>query len=205
MRHDEILNSALEYAKKCFAQDATGHDYAHTLRVYKNALHLQKKEGGDAFCVALAAILHDVDDHKLFSTSASLEHARDFMRGAKLDEDIQAAVCRIISAVSFTANGARPLDTIEEKIVQDADRLDAMGAMGIARAFAYGGAKGRSMHTLDGEPSSGTTIDHFYEKLLLLKDMLHTQAAREIAAARHDFMLAFLHEFFDEWNADYSK
>lgn len=203
---NDIIAEALAYAKGLFAGDAGGHDFYHTLRVYNMAMRLAKAEGAHPTIVALAAILHDADDAKLFCAKG-LPHAHAFL-GEHPDA---GAVLEAISAVSFKGTGTAKPATIEGMVVQDADRLDAIGAIGIARAFAYGGNHARSLHDPDVPPrgemteaeyraSTSTTVNHFYEKLFKLKGLLNTRAGREIAEARDRFMRAYLDEFIAEWD-----
>ena len=210
---EEIINQALEYVKKIFESDYSGHDFYHTMRVYKTAVQIAVRENADILTVQLAALLHDVDDIKLSPTTYSVKkNAVDFMKQNKLSDEIINSVCKIIEEVSFAGTDSVVPSSIEGKCVQDADRLDAIGAVGIARAFAYGGNKGRKMYDPDIKPmtnmnkeqyrqnDNSTTINHFYEKLLLLKDMMNTETARKIAERRHAFMQTYLDEFLAEWN-----
>lgn len=193
-----------------FSGDSGGHDADHTFRVVRNALRIWESEGGDRDVIELAAMLHDVDDRKLFGGNPDqCIHALAIM-GDDFDDDTKDAVCGIIRDVSFKGKDTKVPDSLEGMIVQDADRLDAIGAIGVARAFAYGGSKGRRMYDPDDRPkldmgeeqyfsNTGTTINHFYEKLLLLKGMMNTDAGRRMAEHRHGFMESFLDEFYDEW------
>ena len=203
---DDIIRKALAYAKDLFAGDAGGHDYYHTLRVYNMAVRLAEAEGADPAIVALAAILHDADDAKLFRAEG-LPHARAFLG----KHPLAGAVLEAISTVSYKGTGALKPTTIEGMVVQDADRLDAIGAIGIARAFAYGGNHARTLHDPAVPPrgemteteyraSTSTTVNHFYEKLFKLKGLMNTRAGREIAEARDRFMRAYLDEFLAEWD-----
>ena len=186
---EEIISAAIEYVRTLFAGRADGHDAGHTLRVYRSAMRIAQGESGcKPIVVALAALLHDADDHKLFSTENNA-NARAFLVDRGIDPDTTERVCRAINAVSFSKNRGRRPDTPEGRIVQDADRLDAIGAVGVARTFAYGGEHGRSMES---------SIEHFHEKLLLLRDELNTDAARELAEPRHAFLEAFLAEYEQE-------
>ena len=159
----------------------------------------------------LAALLHDVDDVKLFGKNS--RNAVRIMQKYGCTQDIQKSVMEIIHSISFRGDGASVPKSLEGKIVQDADRLDAIGAVGIARAFAYGGNKGRIMHDPSMMPrdgmseteyrnGNGTTLNHFYEKLLRLKELMNTQTAKAIAQERHDVMVAFLEEFYAEWDGE---
>ena len=203
------IKAAIAYIKKFFAGDASGHDYWHTIRVYHNAKAICKNENCDTELVYLAALLHDVDDYKLVGEEQT-HNAVDFLRSINFPEERIGKIIHIITQVSFKGADTVTPDTIEGKVVQDADRLDAIGAIGIARAFAYGGNKNRVMHDPNEEPHldlsaeeykkyEGTSINHFYEKLLLLKDLMNTDTAKEIAEGRHQYMEQFLDEFYDEW------
>lgn len=188
---DKLISEAKEYIAELFAGHSDGHDLNHSLRVFFNAMAIAKKEPGiDLEVVALASLLHDADDHKLFDTVDNA-NARKFLASHGVSPDKTEFICEIINSVSFSKNRGRKPASIEGKIVQDADRLDAMGAMGIARTFAYGGKHGRSLE--DG-------VEHFHEKLLLLKDEMNTETAREMAAARHEFLEEFVERFEAENN-----
>lgn len=187
--NDTIIENAKEYIQKLFADNADGHDAEHSFRVYRNAIKLAEKyPEADLFTVSLASLLHDTDDHKLFHTENN-ENARYFLKSQNIDEETTERICKIINAVSFSQNRGKRPDTLEGMIVQDADRLDAIGAVGIARTFAFGGRKERSMKS---------SIQHFYDKLLLLKDEMNTEEAKKAAEERHAFMEAFLEEYRKE-------
>ena len=180
------VEAAIAYVRDLFEGNSGGHDFQHTLRVYRNALLIAEKEpGADLEIVALAALLHDADDHKLFQTSDNA-NARAFLTSQGIAPGRAEAVIRAVNSVSFSRNRGRRPDTPEGTIVQDADRLDAIGAVGIARTFAFGGEHGRSLDS---------SIAHFHEKLLLLKDEMNTAAARELARERHAYMEGFLKEY----------
>ncbi len=209
---EAVFDRAKEFAKRLFEGDSSGHDVYHTLRVHDLARTICSKEGGDMDIVRLAAILHDVDDRKLFGENG-FANARRFMDSEHIDLDDQMFICDIISEISFKGKDSVRPSSLEGKIVQDADRMDAIGAIGIARAFAYGGSKGRAMHIPGEGPkegmsekeyfaNQGTSVNHFYEKLLLLKDMMNTQTAKDMAQARHDYMVGFLDEFMAEWDGE---
>lgn len=184
-----IIDAAVRYIQRLFSDNTDGHDTDHSLRVYRNALKIAEAyPDSDRTIIALASLLHDTDDHKLFCTDNN-ENARWFLESAGVSPDQIDRICDVINAVSFSRNRDKRPESIEAMIVQDADRLDAIGAVGIARTFAFGGSHGR---TLD------SSIDHFHEKLLLLKDLLNTQAARSLAEKRHTFMLEFLDEYESE-------
>ncbi|MBQ2295061.1 MAG: HD domain-containing protein [Spirochaetales bacterium] len=208
-----IIENAIKYVHEIFARDFSGHDFYHTMRVYKTAVQIAVRENADILTVQLAALLHDVDDIKLSPTTYSVKkNAVDFMKQNKLSDEIINSVCKIIEEVSFAGTDSVVPSSIEGKCVQDADRLDAIGAVGIARAFAYGGNKGRKMYDPNIKPmtnmnkeqyrqnDNSTTINHFYEKLLLLKDMMNTETAKKVAERRHAFMQTYLDEFLAEWN-----
>ena len=189
MRPVTLESKAIDYITELFRGDAGGHDADHTLRVYRNALALAEREPDcDRTVVALAALLHDADDRKLFRTEDNA-NARQFLEQNDVPDEQIERICGAINAVSFTQNRGRRPSTLEGQLVQDADRLDALGAVGVARTFAYGGAHGRPLQD---------SIDHFYDKLLLLKDELNTEAARQMAEERHAFLEAFLREYEKE-------
>ncbi|TXL67818.1 HD domain-containing protein [Cerasibacillus terrae] len=191
------LEAVENYVYNLFHKDSTGHDYYHLLRVMKMAKIMAQQEGADLFICQAAAWLHDVGDIKLFSNpKLALDRMEEFLLSIHIkDEDIKK-IKLAIQDVSYS-KGKQP-KTIEGKIVQDADRLDAIGAIGIARTFAYGGAKGQGIYH-PAQPKE-TSIQHFYDKLLHLKSSLHTKSARHIAEERHQFMEVFLDQFFKEWN-----
>ncbi len=212
---DHIIENAIEYVKEIFSGDSSGHDYFHTIRVYRLATEIAKQENADVTIVQLAALLHDVDDVKISpETHDGKKNAVRFMRTNGVEEEVIRAVCKMIDEVAFVGTDSVAPSTIEGKCVQDADRVDAIGAIGIARAFAYGGSKGRKIYDPDVAPKMGMSkeeyrknqnapsINHFYEKLLLLKDMMNTDAAKKIAAHRHAVMEDFLQEFMAEWEGE---
>jgi uncharacterized protein len=216
MDKEQIIDKTAEYIKERFAGEGSGHDWWHVYRVWKNAIHIGKYEKVDLFVVELAALLHDVADWKFHDGNEDIgpQLAREWLEKLCVEENIISHVCQIIQDISFKGAGvATNMKTTEGMVVQDADRLDAMGAIGISRAFAYGGSKGREMYNPDVKPekhdsfeqykkSQGTSINHFYEKLLLLKDLMNTETAKKIAGKRHVVMEAFLHEFFREWEGE---
>jgi uncharacterized protein len=207
-----IINRAAKYAKKTLGREATGHDWLHVERVWANAKKIGKGSGADMFVVELAALLHDIADWKFHGGDATAgpRKAGKWLRAQGLDAATVEHVTAIIGKSSFKgAKVKNEIDTLEGMIVQDADRLDALGAIGIARAFAYGGAKGRAIYDPASKPvlhdsaekyskSTGPTIDHFYEKLLLLKGLMNTRNGELAAANRHKFMTAFLRQFHAE-------
>lgn len=187
--NEQLINNTISYVKALFAGNADGHDAEHSLRVYKNALAIASSYPEcDLLLISLSALLHDVDDHKLFQTENNA-NARAFLEKQGVSESTIERIVTIINSVSFSKNKGKTPDTLEGKIVQDADRLDAMGAIGIARTFAYGGKKGRSLED---------SVQHFYDKLLLLRDTLNTDEARALADKRHTFMEQFLEELKED-------
>lgn len=193
MEEKKMIDSAKQFVESLFAGDYSGHDAEHTMRVYNNALLITEKEPGcDRLVVSLAALLHDVDDYKLFSTENN-ENARTFLKEQQMDPETIEQICEIINGVSFSKNRGVSPRTIEGKIVQDADRLDAIGAIGIARTFAYGGSHGRSIRE---------SLKHFDEKLLLLKNEMNTEEGKRIAQARHEYMKVFVDEIEREMNGE---
>lgn len=197
-----------------FEVEATGHDWHHITRVYSNACYLQSIEGGNKTIVELGALLHDISDHKFNGgiLNKGGEVAFDLLLQNGFNEGIALKVKQLVDQISFKgANVLDDIDSLEAKIVQDADRLDALGAIGIARAFAFGGNRNRpiyeptlspKLHSTFEEYASAKshTINHFYEKLLLIKDRLHTETAKKMGEERHVFMENFLKQFYKEWN-----
>ena len=182
----KITDAAIEYIRQLFAENADGHGLEHALRVYRTALHLAKSApAADPLVVALGALLHDADDHKLFHTENNA-NARRFLTEQGVDQETADRICGAINAVSFSQNRGKRPETIEGQLIQDADRLDAIGAVGIARTFAYGGKHGRTPEA---------SIAHFHEKLLLLRDLMNTEQAKALAEERHAFMEAFLRQW----------
>ena len=206
---NELISRAAEYVRAKFENEYSGHDWFHTLRVFKAATRIAEAEGADVETVQLAALLHDVDDRKLSpETYADKANARSFLSANNVDESRIDEICRIIGEISFAENCVP--STLEGKCVQDADRLDAIGAIGIARAFAYGGNHNRLMYHPDVKPnlnmskeeyvnSNSTTVNHFHEKLFKLTDMMNTDTAKAIAKERDSYMKDFIAEFLDEW------
>lgn len=209
-----MIEAAKRYIEDVFAHDFSGHDAFHTLRVLKLAERIAAKEGADMEIVQLAALLHDVDDRKLSpETHENQGRARAFLQEQGLSAEKIEKICHIIAQISFKGSDTVSPDTLEGQCVQDADRLDAIGAIGIARTFAFGGSRDRKMYDPAEPPvtnmdaaayakNEGHTINHFYEKLLLLKDMMNTQTARAIAEKRHEYMEEFLQEFYAEWEGE---
>ena len=190
--NEKIIENAIDYIQELFQTNAGGHDAEHTMRVYRNTLLIAEKEPDcDKQIAVLAALLHDADDHKLFDTE-DYANARTFLKEQQVPQKMIDRICGVIAAVSFSQNQGRFPDTIEGKVVQDADRLDALGAVGVARTFAYGGEHGRPMQE---------SIQHFYDKLLRLKDLMNTETGKQLAGKRHAFLENFLKEYLEETGA----
>jgi len=194
-------------------EDATGHDWFHVDRVRRNALYISEKEQtGNSFVIEMAALLHDISDEKLNSSKeAGEKKISAFLQSIPLTTVEQNQISGIIQTISYKGGNGADLTSVEAEIVQDADRLDAIGAIGIARAFAYGGKKGQPIYdpvitvreemTLEEyRKGKSSSIHHFYEKLLKLKDLLNTETAKKMADSRHRMMEAFLNQFYQEWN-----
>lgn len=197
MNKEDILIKTQEYIKETLLNDGTGHDYYHIERVVINARTILQTEQADSFIVELAAWLHDLGDHKLHNgIDKSEELIGTFLRSLAIEQSIIDRVVEIVSQVSFS-KGNRP-SSIEAEIVQDADRLDAIGAIGIARCFAYGGSKNRILYSPDEKEKENSSIQHFYDKLFKLKDLMNTESAKLIATKRHSFMEEYIAEFYRE-------
>ena len=207
----KVIENAITFVKNFFENECSGHDYFHTMRVYKTAVEIAKKEGGSVPITALIALLHDVDDIKISpNTCANKDNARGFLKANGIDEETIDLICNGINEISYKGNESTAASTIEAQIAQDADRLDAIGAIGIARAFAYGGNHNRVMHNPDEKPRLNmseseyrnhvsTTINHFYEKLFRLTNLMNTRTAIEMARARESYMREYVEEFLKEW------
>lgn len=210
----EILERARLYARQELERDSSGHDWWHIVRVTAMARRLAAEERADLFVCELAALLHDVADEKLNANKeAGLDKVRSWLKQAEVGPADNEHIMEIISTMSYGGGHGQPMRTLEGRVVQDADRLDALGALGIARTFAYGGWKGSPMHDPELPPrermtaeqyrsEQGTAINHFYEKLLKLKQRMNTDTARAIAEERHRFMEEFLEQFYREWDAE---
>lgn len=215
MSANTLIERTAAHVHAAMSDDGSGHDWWHIYRVWQMALRLGEREGADLLVVQLAALLHDLGDQKFHGGDERVgpRVARDWLTEQGATPELVEHVAEIIRDLSFKGAGvATPMRTLEGRVVQDADRLDAIGAVGIARAFAYGGYKGRLLYDPDVPPqlhgsfadykgSTAPTINHFYEKLLLLKDRMNTAAARQIAETRHRFMEAYLDQFYAEWDA----
>lgn len=192
-----------------FAGDSSGHDCWHSLRVYKNALHIAENLKCDKEILSLAALLHDVDDEKLFDTQ-DFSNARTIMKEAGIDKDTIDKVISVIGEVSYRGKDTVVPKTMEGKVVQDSDRLDALGAIGIARTFAYGGSRGMVLYNPNVPPrecvdkaaylnTEGSSVNHFFEKLFHLKEMMNTEQAKRIAEERDKYMHRYIEIFMKEW------
>ena len=211
---DELAQKTEEFVKNKLGGEGTGHDWWHAVRVINIARKLHAIEGGDWPVIELALLLHDVGDRKVINKdNDDYSIAENFLLEQNTPEEALSRIMSIIKTMSYSKSfdTTNKDDSIEFKIVQDADRLDAIGAIGVGRAFAFGGSRSRLLYdpnytvqefksSEDYKRAKSSTIHHFYEKLLLIKDKLNTNAAREIAEQRDEFMQVFLKEFFDEWN-----
>ena len=209
---EQLVQNATKFIKEIFQNDFSGHDFFHSMRVYRTAINIAEAEHADLEVVALAALLHDADDRKLSPTTAEKkEDAARFMRSQNVPESEIRQVCQIIDEVSFKGTDSVRPSTPEGKCVQDADRLDALGAIGIARTFAYGGNHNRAIYDPELPPrtamnqaqyysSKSTSLNHFYEKLFLLEGMMNTEAGKAIARKRTQYMQQFVDEFLNEWD-----
>lgn len=210
-----LVDKVRERVRQDFFGEGTGHDWWHIYRVVNNALAIQSREGGDRELIELAALVHDVGDHKFHEEADAQKNLiTEMFRDLGADEIIIQQVLNVVKQVSFKGgNENLVLDSLEAKIVQDADRLDALGAIGVARAFAYGGSRKRMIYDPDDGPKDfqsfeeykndkGHTINHFYEKLLKLKKMMQTETGKKMAFLRHEFMEEFLNQFYREWDGE---
>ena len=212
----QIINNTILFVKNQLTHAEGGHDWFHIERVYKNALLIAEEEECDLTVVKLAALLHDIADSKFHGGDESVgpKTARTFLESQNVSEAIISHVIAIIENISFKGgNFEKKFNSKELEIVQDADRLDAIGAIGIARTFNYGGFKNRPLYNPHIQPnlnmskeeyknSESPTLNHFYEKLLLLKDKMNTETGKKIAQKRHDFMVTFLSQFYAEWDGE---
>lgn len=209
---NQIIEKTEAFVRNELGEDATGHDWFHVDRVRKNAIHICKNEKqGDPFIIEMAALLHDIPDEKINeSVDKGKAKLNSFLQTITLSNEEQAHIIQIIESISYKGGKKTELESVEAKIVQDADRLDAIGAIGIARVFAYGGKKGqliydpniqvrKEMTEEEYRKGKSTSIHHFYEKLLILKDLLNTDVAKRMAESRHQSMVLFLEQFYREW------
>jgi uncharacterized protein len=216
MDQEKIIANTITFVKKELKDAEGGHDWFHIERVFKNTILISREEKVDVFIVSLAALLHDIADPKFYNGDETIgpRVATTFLQEQKVDTAIITHVVNIIKHISFKNSFDKEVKKFASKeleVLQDADRLDAIGAIGIARCFNYGGFKNRALYDPEVVPnlnmtrdvyksSSAPTINHFYEKLLLLKNKMNTVTGKRIAAQRHDFMEMYLTQFYDEWN-----
>ncbi len=215
MNKKQIILNTIDFVKETLEDAEGGHDWFHIERVYKNALLIAKEEKVDLFIVQLGALLHDIADAKFYDGDESIgpKKAQEFLLSQQVEEEVIAHIENIILFISYKSSldPSKSFSSPELNVIQDADRLDAIGAIGIARCFNYGGFKNRALYDPKIEPnlemtkeqykkSNTPTINHFYEKLLLLKDKMNTKTGQLLAKERHVFMEGFLHQFYDEWN-----
>lgn len=207
------IQDAELFAREFFSGDATGHDWYHTDRVRRQAVSIAKQEKGKADICELASLLHDVGDEKMHASQKKGEaFVADWLHQQSMDESEIIQVKEIISTVSFKGGHNAPPQSLEAKIVQDADRLDAIGAIGIARCFMFAGSKGHAMHipeqsfresmsSAEYRDNHSSAVHHFYEKLLKIKDLMHTKTGSERALVRHQRLENYLRDFYEEWEA----
>ena len=216
MNQEKIISNTIVFVKEELKNAEGGHDWFHVERVYKNTLLISKEEKVNTFVCYLAALLHDIADPKFFNGDETIgpKKAQNFLEKQNVDKGVINHVINIIKYISFKNSfdkNGKEFTSKELQVVQDADRLDAIGAIGIARCFNYGGFKHRALYNPEISPnlkmskeeyknSNAPTINHFYEKLLLLKDKMNTLTGKKIALSRHDFMVEYLNQFYSEWN-----
>jgi uncharacterized protein len=217
MNNEALIEATKAYVKQELTNAEGGHDWFHVLRVFNNAKLIAEKEDVNTLVVALGALLHDIADSKFYGGDDTIgpKKAREFLFKHNLDTAVIEHVVNIIQHISYSSNidKTEVFKSLELDVIQDADRLDALGAIGIARTFNYGGFKNRAIYNPEIKPnlnmtkaeykaSGAPTINHFYEKLLLLKDKMNTKTGKHIATARHDYMVSFLDQFYAEWHAE---
>lgn len=216
MNSESVLTATAAYVRQTLSGDSSGHDWWHIDRVRRNACRLAHAEGADIFVTELAALLHDIADWKFHDGDETVgpRTAKAWLEQHGVAAEVIEHICAIIAGLSYKGAGVNTdMPTLEGRCVQDADRLDAIGAMGIARAFAFGGHFGRVIYDPEHPPElhatfaaykskGGPTINHFYEKLLLLKDRMQTPTGKRLAEERHRFLEIYLQQFFAEWNAE---
>ena len=217
MKNNQIIEATKTFVKTTLKDAEGGHDWFHTERVYNNALLISKGETVNELVVALGALLHDIADSKFNNGDDTIgpKIAGEFLMKQNVSTEVINHVIKIIKNVSFSSNidNASAFKSKELEVIQDADRLDALGAIGITRTFNYGGFKNRALYNPDIKPnlnltkdeykkSTAPTINHFYEKLLLLKDKMNTKTGRKIAEERHNYMVDFLKQFYAEWHGE---
>ncbi|MGZ2370291.1 HD domain-containing protein [Ancylomarina sp. YFZ004] len=213
MNQDQIIDRTVAFVKEVLADAEGGHDWWHIYRVWKSAKQITQSEEVDLFIVELGALLHDIADSKFHDGDESVgpRKARELLTSLQVTEEVILHVENIISNISFKGgNLEQEFKSAELDVIQDADRLDALGAIGIARTFNYGGHKNREIYNPDIKPnlnmtkeeyknSDAPTLNHFYEKLLLLKDRMNTESGKRMAEQRHEFMKGYLDQFYQEW------
>ncbi len=216
MKDITLINNTIEFVKKTLKDAEGGHDWWHIYRVWKLSVKIAESENADKTVVVLAALLHDIADVKFNNGDETIgpKMATEFLKSMNVDDSVITHVVNIIHNISFAGgHGVQQFKSPELDIVQDADRLDALGAIGIARTFNYGGFKNREMYNPAIQPnlhmskeeyrkSTAPTINHFYEKLLLLKDRMNTDTGKRMAAERHRFIELYLEEFYAEWEGE---
>lgn len=216
MNQETVIQKTIDFVKKTLADAEGGHDWWHVYRVWNLSRQIAKTENVDGFVVELGALLHDVADSKFYDGDETIgpRKAREFLSSLEVQEDVIVHVENIISNVSFGGgNFKQKFKSLELDVVQDADRLDALGAMGIARAFNYGGYNGRVIYDPEIKPNlnmtkekyrinNTSTLNHFYEKYLLLKDRMNTKTGKSMSEHRHEYIEQFLDEFHQEWNGE---
>ncbi|QHI37317.1 hypothetical protein IMCC3317_26960 [Kordia antarctica] len=216
MNKEKIISETISFVQKTLKNAEGGHDWFHIERVYKNSLLIAEEETVDEFIVSLGALLHDIADAKFHNGDETVgpKVAREFLESLQVEKSVILHVENIISNISFKGgNFDQQFNSPELDVIQDADRLDAIGAIGIARCFNYGGFKNRKLYDpaipvnlhmskAEYKKTTAPTINHFYEKLLLLKDKMNTKTGKKIAEQRHEYMEQFLNQFFREWNGE---
>ena len=216
MNKETVIQKTIDFVKEVLSEAEGGHDWWHIYRVWKLSKHIAQTENVDMFIVELGALLHDIADSKFYDGDEKIgpRKAREFLSSLNVEENIIIHVENIISNISFKGgNHTQKFKSLELDVIQDADRLDAVGAIGIARTFNYGGHKNREIYNPEIKPnlnmskeeyknSNAPTLNHFYEKLLLLKDRMNTNTGKFMAEHRHRFMEQFLDEFYKEWNGE---
>lgn len=212
MDKQEIINKTAEHVRAKMEGEGSGHDWWHIYRVWQTAKTIAAEEEADTFIVELGALLHDIADYKFHNGDEEIggKVSREWLESLKVDEETIEAVVHIVNNISFKGDGGKTkIASLEGKVTQDADRLDCIGAIGIARCFTYGGFKGNAIYDPELQPkldmskeeykkSSSPSINHFYEKLLLVKDLMNTDTGRRLAEGRHEYMQKFLDQFFAE-------
>jgi uncharacterized protein len=216
MNNPDIILKTIDFVKVSLSEAEGGHDWWHIYRVWKTSKHIAQNEEVNIFIVELGALLHDIADSKFHDGDEEIGpwKAKEFLESLQVENEVIAHVVSIIDNISFKGGMlAQKFKSPELDVIQDADRLDALGAIGIARTFNYGGFKGRAIYNPEIKPnmnltkeeyknSYAPTLNHFYEKLLLLKDRMNTQTGKKMAEERHTYMLAFLDQFYKEWEGE---